>query len=152
MMLNCVIMPQNYYDNTWHMLMVKMSLYVLWFLNFKATLEGPLLPTYCENYAVVPSFSSISPYLCKTSCPKHDVELHNYALTITTTIHGMCLWSRYPVLVIIHELGVLTSRPSIAMGCSMTIPLWLCKHLYDSFMFIILMLTLLFIIPLMFTH
>ena len=59
-------------------------------------------------------FPSISPYLCKTSCPKHDVKLHHYALTITTTTHGTCLWSRYPVLVIIHELGVLTSRPSVA--------------------------------------
>ena len=31
-------------------------------------------------------FPSISPYLCKTSCPKHNVKLHNYALTITTTM------------------------------------------------------------------
>ena len=23
MMLNCIIMPHNYYDNTWHVLMVK---------------------------------------------------------------------------------------------------------------------------------
>ena len=68
----------------------------------------------CENYAVVPSFSSNSLYLCKTSCPKHNIKLHNYALTITTTTCGMCLWSRYPVLVIIRELEVLTSRPSIA--------------------------------------
>ena len=66
-------------------------------------------PGYCENYAVIPSFSSISPYLCKTSCPKHDIKLHNYALTITMTTHGTCLWSRYPVLVIICELEVLTS-------------------------------------------
>ena len=33
----------------------------------------------CENYAVIPLFSSISPYLCKTSCPRHDIKLHNYA-------------------------------------------------------------------------
>ena len=26
-----------------------------------------------------PSFSSISPIYCKTSCPRHDVKLHNYA-------------------------------------------------------------------------
>ena len=44
-------------------------------------------------------FSSISPYLCNTSCPKHKIKLHNYVLTITTTTHGMCLWSRYPVFV-----------------------------------------------------
>ena len=36
----------------------------------------------CENYAVVPSFSSIFLYLCKTSCPKHDCQecLQNSAL------------------------------------------------------------------------
>ena len=62
------------------------------------------LNTSCENYAVVPSFSSISPYLSKTSCPRHNVKLHNYALMITTTTLGTCLWSRYPVLVIICEL------------------------------------------------
>ena len=61
-----------------------------------------------------PSFSSIFPIYCKTSCPRHDVKLHNYALTITTTTRGMCLWSTYPVLVIIRELEVLTSRPSVA--------------------------------------
>ena len=61
-----------------------------------------------------PLFPSISPYLCKTSCPKHNVKLHNYALTITTTTRGTCLWSKYPVLVIICELEVLTSRPSVA--------------------------------------
>ena len=60
------------------------------------------------------SFSSISPIYCKTSCPKHDVKLHNHALTITTTTRGTCLWSRYPVLVIIRELEDLTSRPSVA--------------------------------------
>ena len=26
-----------------------------------------------------PSFSSIFPIYCKTSCPKHDIKLHNYA-------------------------------------------------------------------------
>ena len=31
-----------------------------------------IMPSY-------PSFSSISPYLCKTSCPKHNIKLHNYA-------------------------------------------------------------------------
>ena len=66
-----------------------------------------IMPTY-------PSFSSISPIYCKTSCPKHDVKLHNYALTITTTTRGTCLWSRYPVLVIIRELEDSTSRPSVA--------------------------------------
>ena len=54
-------------------------------------------------------FPSISLYLCKTSCPKHNIKLHNYALMITMTTCGTCLWSRYPVLVIIHELEVLTS-------------------------------------------
>ena len=62
----------------------------------------------------LPSFSSILPIYCKTSCPKHDVKLHNYALTITTTTRGTCLWSRYPVLVIIRELEDSTSRPSVA--------------------------------------
>ena len=62
----------------------------------------------------LPSFSSISPIYCKTSCPKHDVKLHNYALTITTTTRGTCQWSRYPVLVIIRELEDSTSRPSVA--------------------------------------
>ena len=61
-----------------------------------------------------PSFSSISLIYCKTSCPKHNVKLHNYALTITTTTRGTCLWSRYPVLVIIRELEDSTSRPSVA--------------------------------------
>ena len=65
----------------------------------------------CENYAVVPPFFLFN---CKTPCPKHDVKLHNYALTITTTTHGTCLWSRYPVLVIIRELEASTSRPSVA--------------------------------------
>ena len=59
-----------------------------------------------------PLFPSISLYLCKTSCPKHNIKLHNYALTITTTTHGTCLWSRYPVLVIIRELEVLTWLPA----------------------------------------
>ena len=62
----------------------------------------------------LPSFSSISPIYCKTSCPKHDVKRHNYALTITTTTRGTCLRSRYPVLVIIRELEDSTSRPSVA--------------------------------------
>ena len=62
----------------------------------------------------LPSFSSIFLIYCKTSCSKHDVKLHNYALTITTTTRGTCLWSRYPVLVIIRELEVSTSRPSVA--------------------------------------
>ena len=62
----------------------------------------------------LPSLSSISPIYCKTSCPKHDVKRHNYALTITTTTRGTCLWSKYPVLVIIRELEDLTSRPSVA--------------------------------------
>ena len=61
----------------------------------------------------LPSFSSISPIYCKTSCPKHDVKRHNYALTITTTTRGTCLWSKYPVLVIIRELEASTSRPSV---------------------------------------
>ena len=61
-----------------------------------------------------PLFPSIFLYLCKTPCPKHDIRLHNYVLTITTTTRGTCLWSRYPVLVIICELEVLTSRPSVA--------------------------------------
>ena len=63
---------------------------------------------------LLPSFSSISPIYCKTSCPKHDVKLHNYALMITTTTRGTCLRSRYPVLVIIRELEDSTSRPSVA--------------------------------------
>ena len=62
----------------------------------------------------LPSFSSISPIYCKTTCPKHDVKRHNYALTTTTTTRGTCLWSRYPVLVIIRELEDSTSRPSVA--------------------------------------
>ena len=70
------------------------------------TLFAGIIPPYAET----PNF----PYLCKTSFPKHDVKLHNYALTITTTTRGTCLWSRYPVLVIICELEVLTSRPSVA--------------------------------------
>ena len=65
----------------------------------------------CRRYPLFPQFL---PIYCKTSCPKHDVKLHNYALTITTTTCGTCLWSRYPVLVIICELEDSTSRPSVA--------------------------------------
>ena len=65
----------------------------------------------------LPSFSSISPIYCKTSCPKHDVKRHNYALTITTTTRGTCLWSRYPVLVKIRELEVLNFK---ALCCQLT--------------------------------
>ena len=73
----------------------------------------------CEEMCVrimpsLPSFSSISPIYYKTSCPKHDVKRHNYALTITTTTRGTSLRSRYPVLVIIRELEDSTSRPSVA--------------------------------------
>ena len=65
----------------------------------------------CRRTPLCPLFL---PIYCKTSCPKDDVKLHNYALSITTTTRGTCLWSRYPVLVIIRELEALTSRPSIA--------------------------------------
>ena len=50
------------------------------------------------------SFSISFQFISTIPCPKHDVKLHNYALTITTTTHGMCLWSRHPVLDIICEL------------------------------------------------
>ena len=66
---------------------------------------------------LLPSFSSISPIYCKTSCPRHDIKLHNYALTITTTTCGTCLWSRYPVLVIIRELEALNFK---ALHCQLT--------------------------------
>ena len=61
----------------------------------------------CCRYPLFPQFL---PIYCKTSCPRHDVKLHNYALTITTTTRGTCLWSRYPVLVIIRELEVLNFK------------------------------------------
>ena len=84
-------------------------------MHCSATSPRPwLLPVSVRIMPSLPSFSSISSIYCKTSCPKHNVKRHNYALTITTTTRGTCLWSRYPVLVIIRELEDLTSRPSVA--------------------------------------
>ena len=37
---------------------------------------------FCQLVRIMPShpsFSSIFPIYCKTSCPKHDIKLHNYA-------------------------------------------------------------------------
>ena len=50
-----------------------------------------------------PSFSIIFLFISTIPCPKHDIKLYNYTFTITMTTHGMCLWSRYPVLDIICE-------------------------------------------------
>ena len=33
----------------------------------------------CENYAIITLFFINFPIYCKTSCPKHNVKLHNYA-------------------------------------------------------------------------
>ena len=41
-----------------------------------------------------PLFPHFLPILFKTSCLKHNVKLHNYALMTTHITHGLCLWSR----------------------------------------------------------
>ena len=60
-----------------------------------------------------PSFLISFLFISTIPCPKHDVKLHNYALTITTTTRGTYLWSRYPVLDIIHELEDLLQGPPL---------------------------------------
>ena len=60
-----------------------------------------------------PSFLISFLFISTIPCPKHDVKLHNYALTITTTTRGTCLWSRYPVLDVIRELEDLLQGPPL---------------------------------------
>ena len=103
MTLNCIIMPHDYYDNMWHVLMVKIPCigYNLWTwsINFKALCcqlmtigdsgyrqhgmsmlffrkQWWLVWELCCHTPLFPQFLSI---YCKTSCPRHDVKLHNYA-------------------------------------------------------------------------
>ena len=56
-------------------------------LNKSELVQGSELPInylfastpMCENYAVAPLFFLYFPIYCKTSCPRHDIKLHNYA-------------------------------------------------------------------------
>ena len=116
-MLNCIIMPHNYYNNTWHVLMVKVPCigYNLWTwsINFK----GPPLPADDHRRFRLPTTWD------EYTKPKD--EFYNKHVT------------------------PLVTEP---MGCSMTIPLCLCEHLYDfPYVYHFLCLPFLFIIPLMFT-
>ena len=75
---------------------------------------------YCSQHDIVrimplyPLFPQISPYLCKTSCPRHDVKLHNYASQLLRQHVARAYGQDTPVLVIICKLKVLTSRPFVA--------------------------------------
>ena len=56
-----------------------------------------------------PSFSISFSIISTISCPKHDIILHNYALTITTTTRGTCLWSMSESLFYFALFTLLTS-------------------------------------------
>ena len=100
--LNCIIMPHDYYDNTWHMLMVKIPCIGYnswtWSINFKAL--------HCQLTTI--GDSGYWQHGMSTLKPKDEF----YTKHVTP----------------------LVTEP---MGCSMTIPLCLCKHLYDFLMSII---------------
>ena len=57
-----------------------------------------------------PLFPSISLYLCKTSCPKHNIKLHNYATQLLRQ-HMACAYGQdTPILVMIRELRSINSK------------------------------------------
>ena len=63
-----------------------------------------------------PSFSISFQFVSTIPWPKHDVKLHNYALTITMTTSGTCLWSRYPSLLTLCYSMMYLSNMIIFVG------------------------------------